>query len=87
MTTIATVAAAGLCAAAMLTATAEDRFEVPPPQEAACGAPVRLVGQACPDLAPACGTVERIALAGAVPAGAPRNVCLIFFDETDRPQG
>lgn len=90
MTTIASFTAAGLFAASMLVATAADPLERGRPadaQTAACPAPVRLVGPACPEVAPHCGTVERTALRPGELAGAPRNVCLIFFSEPDGPQG
>ena len=90
MTTIASVAAAGLFAASMLVATAPDDVEIGAPaalQTAACTEMLRLVGPACPEVAPRCGTVDRHALRPGELAGAPRHICLIFFDGSDEPQG
>ncbi|MBL8839047.1 MAG: hypothetical protein JNL66_22515 [Alphaproteobacteria bacterium] len=90
MTTIASVVAAGLFAASMLVATAPDGVEVGAPaalRAAACTEALRLVGPACPAVAPPCGTVERQALRPDAFAGAPRRVCLVFFDEPEGPQG
>ena len=67
MTTIMMFAAVGLCAATLV-ASAGDHAP----------APVRLVGESCPSVAPPGATVERQGAVDEI-AGAPRNVCLVFF--------
>jgi len=69
MTTISLLAAAGLCAAILL-ASAGERAP----------APVRLVGENCPQVAPAGARIERDIAAVDEIAAAPRNVCLVFFE-------
>ncbi len=73
MTTIAIAAAAGLCLSALLAAPT-DRD----------GAPVRLVGERCPAVAPAGAVVQRGMVDG---SPLPRNVCLVFFEADDDPRG
>jgi hypothetical protein len=68
MTTISLLAAAGLCVATLVAAAGER-----------APAPVRLVGENCPRVAPPGARIERAISAVDVAAGAPRNVCLVFF--------
>ena len=77
MTTISLFAAAGLCAATLL---ASAGVRAP--------APVRLVGENCPLVAPAGARIERDIAAVDEIAAAPRNVCLVFFEaEPDELEG
>jgi hypothetical protein len=73
MTTFTILAAAGLCAATLV-ASAGDHNP----------APVRLVGENCPLVAPPGARIERDIVAIDEIAAAPRNVCLVFF-EADLP--
>jgi hypothetical protein len=85
MSTVSTLAA-GLCVVAMLGAAAAERPRDDGAAET-CAAPVRLVGENCPRVAPPCGRIERDTIAIDERAGLPRNVCLVFFEaDADDPR-
>ena len=72
MSTIAILAAAGLCAATLVASAGEFAS-----REAT---PVRLVGENCPQIAPSGARIERDIVAIDEISAAPRNVCLVFFE-------